>query len=333
MGICLYSGTDCGVGNTLIGNTSYEGNIATLIGSNNVQIKFKAPGMYQINLRVKYLANYLPTGCQAFSDATMGSPCFKFATSKVVVNVGSIGPNFIQYDASTMTQSLVYLYFSLKCPDLSGSTVTCVVSLGAPWITDPQLLIRLYGANAQIVGKVPFQLCVFTNSPAIKFDVRNDVCGDSSRGVPPALTKNLQILFNSSLKVTFPNYFNKGATQMGIQLDQPLANEVDYMIPAALSPTINASLSISTPLSVKFGDYASVTITSTPKFSGICKIYRYELADVLMATTALKSGKAQVKVHWLWASNSSASPMTMKVVCSGGGKYATKQILLTGYRN
>lgn len=191
--------------------------------------------------------------------------------------------------------------------------------------------------NGSLEGSIEVALCIFLNS-----DAEDKAChglkaistggkGPSAKDAPESvLYYNLPLDKWSTIKVKNYTYGKNLAQEIVLEDAKALANVFDFWIGSGKK---FLSLKLTTANMVLLGETKTYKITSSPKVTGKCTLYRSQFGNSYKVGSAtLKNGVASGKLRWLWTTAGQTVPMTLKAYCENSKYEGEKIILVNGIR-
>lgn len=200
-----------------------------------------------------------------------------------------------------------------------------------------EVLAIAQDGDGELEGSIEVAVCVYLEGNAEEKD-----CGwvkpISTGGKGPNTTAPESAQFYDldlgkwiSIKVKNYTFGKKNMSQEVVVTDKKsLAKESTFWIGSGKK---FLPLSLSTAKMVLLGETKSYKITSSPKVSGTCALYRsLNGASVKVGSATLKNGTATGKLRWLWTTSGDSVPMTLKASCGNSKYFGEKLTLVTGIR-
>lgn len=190
--------------------------------------------------------------------------------------------------------------------------------------------------NGFLEGKIKLAVCIYINESFEKTNCYG-VKAKSTSGKGPSTSAPESVLYyelelgqTSNIKVKNYTYGKNLFQEVVIQDSKSLADAFDGWEGSGKKDLV---LTLSTANMVLLGETKSYKITSKPKVTGTCSLYRYlSGVNTKVASVKLKNGTASGKLRWLWTTSGQTVPMTLKAVCENSSYAGEKYTLVSGIR-
>ena len=204
------------------------------------------------------------------------------------------------------------LELNLKCPTTAtkNKAITCSIQPTASL------------DNLVLEGDLSLDACLFSGGYALD-------CSDQYNGLVERkkLTATLGKKTTFTLKGTQTQY-----AQVLVKDPVSLAIAAEEYFWSRSSNKKAITVRLATSQSVLFGETHRFNVSTTPKISGTCKIYRFNVTRQEVASVKLTNGRASGRHRWTWSTPGDVS-LTLTAVCSSSKYEGTGYALVNGYRN
>ena len=281
---------------------SGNGDFVRVLDERTIQIVPKVSGPRYIFLSYQFTNRSIPA--YAGTTGPVGSS-HVFGIPVTFTSAGSA--------KSQITEVSGYsLELNLKCPTTAtkNKAITCSIQPTASL------------DNLVLEGDLSLDACLFSGGYALD-------CFDQYSGLVERkkLTATLGKKTTFTLKGTQTQY-----AQVLVKDPVSLAIATEEYFWSRTSNKKAITVRLTTSQSVIFGETHRFNVSTTPKISGTCKIYRFNLARYEVASVKLTNGRASGRHRWTWSTPGDVS-LTLTAVCSSSKYEGTGYALVNGYRN
>jgi hypothetical protein len=213
---------------------------------------------------------------------------------------------------------------NLQCPsELSGKQFKCTIEP----VIKPSDPLSPY-ANHLVTGVIEIHLCLFTSRL-----IRDD-CSELVQSSDDYEAQHKQVLTDVPLGQVTQIVIPLLAFQydLGLELVAPGGG-------ATLSWEKSNSQPLKKKLTVKvrgtktitYGQTTSFSISTWPRVSATCKVYRFNGTYRLVATVKLTKGIGQGRHRWLWSNKNRTTAITLTARCETAKLAGTGYLIVTAY--